>query len=679
MKHLTLLGATLLLLGACDRFDGAPAPSADSAPEGSAPTLIATIDPSAPAASRTELDETTRPGEGVVRWQTYDNVGLCMLGAFDRRVQEIADSLAADLSPSQMYVTPEFYLIQPSDAGSTTASFRKAGDSAPSVAPEPLDDYVAVYPYAQVSGHRWTKDGRTLSLTLAAQQQHPMRFGELGVMVAKTTGAGPKDIRLNFKNIFSIVRFSLTGGDRLASIRFRSNDDEPVAGAYTLDIAGDDYTTTRFAAEGDREITLVCNTQLTAEAQSFSLVVPARTYTQGFTVTFTADDGRTMTRTIGAAAGKTLLRNTIHAWPAVAFAPEASAAPEAMVLWAEGTGDRVTQVGFDELPDAADLGEGANCFIVSQPGNYKFRPTRGDGSAVEGLDREVYFTVAQPASGVPFGSNAVVAATVNGRIVWSWHIWCTEPPAEQQAAAGFTVLDRNLGATSVTPGDYRSYGLYYQWGRKDPFIGASGTGDNSKINGASETIAFKELTTGYMIQEAYPFTVVNNNALSDECVAYTIQYPTNFIRPVTDVNGSGTSTWFNDDVEKYRDLWGSASGGKSPYDPCPAGYRVPSDSQKTWAGFTKTDLTADKDSFGATLNDAFYPCAGWRDGTGVLKSVGTQGKYQSAAWNTAATPQAYLMQISAYTLGVKFTTSFNTATPSNIAGATTVRCVKITQ
>lgn len=673
MKRLTLLGATLLLLGACDRFDGAPAPAADSAPEGSAPTLVATIDPSAPAASRTELDETTRPGEGLVRWQTYDNVGLCMLGAFDRRVQEIADSLAADLSPSQMYVTPEFYLIQPSDAGSTTASFRKAGDSAPSVAPEPLDDYVAVYPYAQISGLRWTKGGRTLTLSLVAQQQHPMRFGELGVMVAKTTGAGPKDIRLNFKNIFSIVRFSLTGGDRLASIRFRSNSGEAVAGAYTLDIAGDDYTTTRFAAEGDREITLVCNTQLTAEAQSFSLVVPARTYTQGFTVTFTADDGRTMTRTIGAAAGKTLLRNTIHAWPAVAFAPEASAAPEATALWQEGTGGTVTHAGFDELPGATDLGEGANCFIVSQPGNYKFRPTRGDGSPVEGLDREVYFTAGDTRG------NAVIAATVNGQIVWSWHIWYTEPPAEKQAAEGFTILDRNLGATSATPGDHHAYGLYYQWGRKDPFIGASGPGDNGKISGASETTAFGTLTAEHVAAEGFAFNVVNNNALPTECVAYTIRHPTTFIRPVTDVNGSGTTTWFNDDVEKYRGLWGDASGGKSPYDPCPAGYRVPSDSQKTWAGFTKTDLTADKDTFGATLNDAFYPCAGWRDGTGVLKSVGVQGKYQSAAWNTAATPQAYLMQITAYTMGVKFTTSFSTTTPSNIAGATTVRCVKIAQ
>ena len=31
------------------------------------------------------------------------------------------------------------------------------------------------------------------------------------------------------------------------------------------------------------------------------------------------------------------------------------------------------------------------------------------------------------------------------------------------------MIDRNLGATSVTPKDQNAYGAWYQWGRKDPF------------------------------------------------------------------------------------------------------------------------------------------------------------------------------------------------------------------
>ena len=34
-------------------------------------------------------------------------------------------------------------------------------------------------------------------------------------------------------------------------------------------------------------------------------------------------------------------------------------------------------------------------------------------------------------------------------------------------------MDRNLGAISATRGDVGAIGLYYQWGRKDPFLGSS--------------------------------------------------------------------------------------------------------------------------------------------------------------------------------------------------------------
>ncbi len=91
----------------------------------------------------------------------------------------------------------------------------------------------------------------------------------------------------------------------------------------------------------------------------------------------------------------------------------------------------------------------------------------------------------------------MIAALVNRQVAWSWHIWRTDAPAEKEAAAGCTILDRNLGATSVTPGDVSSYGLYYQWGRKDPFVGAKELGINSTITGSSEPEAFGSLTATY--------------------------------------------------------------------------------------------------------------------------------------------------------------------------------------
>lgn len=72
--------------------------------------------------------------------------------------------------------------------------------------------------------------------------------------------------------------------------------------------------------------------------------------------------------------------------------------------------------------------------------------------------------------------------TEDAKILWSFHIWVTEVKEQHLGmnvkGNSYTVLDRNLGATSVIPGERSSIGLLYQWGRKDPFVG---TGEYGKI------------------------------------------------------------------------------------------------------------------------------------------------------------------------------------------------------
>lgn len=69
--------------------------------------------------------------------------------------------------------------------------------------------------------------------------------------------------------------------------------------------------------------------------------------------------------------------------------------------------------------------------------------------------------------------NAGIALTNDaGEIVWSWHIWMAQAPAEQ-TVNGRTFLDRNVGATEFDGALVGSLGVYFQWGRKDPFIGAN--------------------------------------------------------------------------------------------------------------------------------------------------------------------------------------------------------------
>ena len=105
------------------------------------------------------------------------------------------------------------------------------------------------------------------------------------------------------------------------------------------------------------------------------------------------------------------------------------------------------------------------------------------------------------------------------------------------------MMDRNLGATSVVPvwmgaetTDYSTYGLYYQWGRKDPFP---------------------------YIGSIVPSGVIKTYDHSNS-VEYSVQNPT-----VVSVDWNNReSTWSID---------------KTMYDPCPSGWRVPDPS--AWSGW----------------------------------------------------------------------------------------------
>ena len=668
-KTYLALAAAGLLLASCqkDNETSVQLPTVD--PQ-SAMTLLGTIDASAPE-SRTHLDEEAGGGSsGLVKWDLYDAVGLYMTGAFDQRVQGLLDSIALGLQPSIQFVTPEFYIVKSTESiDNTTATF--TGTSA--VTPLASDTYIAVYPYRRVSTDAW-EIGRThIKMTLPERQSHPFQFKDLGMMIAKTPNSGSEQVRLSFKNIFPILKFSLTGSQTLASIKFRGNDDEAVAGNFKLDISADAYMNADFSASTVKEVSLTCGTQLSATPQTFYLVVPPQTYAKGYTIDFVADDGSVMTQVVSKDTPKTLLRSKIYEYPALEFAPQSTGDAACDWLWQDETG-LVSNVGLGELPGAVDLGAAANCFIVDAPGNYKFKAVKGDGSAIDGVDGYVYFT-----AGAAKG-NAVIGAFVNQQVAWSWHIWRTDTPADKEAAAGYTILDRNLGATSATPGDVASYGLYYQWGRKDPFVGSKDTGKDVTLNGASETAAFGSQTAAYdkntVDGTTYSFGIIgnNDNTITD-CVAYTVQHPTTFIKYVTTVGSSGISTWFNSDLSNFQNLWG-ASGRKSLYDPCPAGYKVPVDSAEAWAGFAKADVTSSAGSFGVTLNEAFYPCSGWRDVSGMLKQVGTYAKVASA---TAPTHQTNILQMGYYKMtatAASYSISFTNPGKSFIAGGLPVRCVK---
>ena len=265
----------------------------------------------------------------------------------------------------------------------------------------------------------------------------------------------------------------------------------------------------------------------------------------------------------------------------------------------------------------------ANCYIVSKKGTYRLTPYKGNSRTSVGeiasvrvlwesfgtdqkpkvgdLIRDVEYVggyIVFKTPDVFTEGNAVIAAEdANGKILWSWHIWLTDPPQGQlyYNNAG-TMMDRNLGATSATPGDVCVLGLKYQWGRKDPFLGWKSAVATNSWPAAVES---KPKTGTIAYATANPMTLIAQGSNYDWL--YT---------------GGATS------IEATR--WKGSGSPKTIYDPCPYGWRVPDGGSKgVWATATGSfrsfslDWKYDKDKFGVNLSKKlgagktiWYPVSG---------------------------------------------------------------------
>ena len=202
--------------------------------------------------------------------------------------------------------------------------------------------------------------------------------------------------------------------------------------------------------------------------------------------------------------------------------------------------------------------------------------------------------------------NAVVAVRIgpNGNtsdpICWSWHIWVTtyNPDAptgsdkvymHNNGEADYTFMDRNLGALTTSDSDINSMGLLYEWGRKDPFTSGTQFGYSTPprtlydINN-NTLIEMDELQSGY--------NPANHNGFKHQQVPDGIasMLDKSIQNPMIYYYGTKSLTDWYTSLNNTGDpnLWG-ATDGKSIFDPCPAGWRVPTlsspSSLSPWAKF----------------------------------------------------------------------------------------------
>ena len=306
---------------------------------------------------------------------------------------------------------------------------------------------------------------------------------------------------------------------------------------------------------------------------------------------------------------------------------------------------------YEDLSPMVDgVYQTANCYIVSKAGAYKFKAYKGNSNELAGdLDSDIHpkgkightkvlwesfgtdikpeagdliksadykdeYVVFETSESYKEGNAVIAVRDDSGNVLWSWHIWLTDQPeAHVYKNNAGTMMDRNLGATSATPGDVGALGLLYQWGRKDPFLGSSSISSSTT---AKSTIS-------------WPSPVSTSSSCGT--VSYVVANPTTFVT---------ASSFPYDWHYSSRDntLWTTSDKTKSIYDPCPVGWRVPDGgSNGIWskAGFADTEYDSTNKGISFSISSSsttWYPASGYRnDNDGSLNLVGDFGYYWSAS------------------------------------------------
>ncbi len=272
-----------------------------------------------------------------------------------------------------------------------------------------------------------------------------------------------------------------------------------------------------------------------------------------------------------------------------------------------------------EIKPAIDLSSAgtANSYIVNRPDmRYKFKATvKGNGTEsiapadaalvwksstqlidyVDYFDGYVYFnTISKTendAARLREGNAVIAVRDAEENILWSWHIWSTDytPDPDER------FMSRNLGAMSESNetdlDKLRSFGLYYQWGRKDPFIYAD---------------AYNHTDDHDMYYQSSQYRVVYVTVVETDAETGTAAYAA--ANPLSFIVGTETDSY---DWLQAPDnaLWSTT---KTVNDPCPAGWRVPSAAD--FAAMTPTGAAFDYGTMFSTpgSGDQYWAAAGRR-------------------------------------------------------------------
>lgn len=446
---------------------------------------------------------------------------------------------------------------------------------------------MAVYPYNE----NHSISGEELTVVLPAEYDLGSSTSNTNALLYAYTG---EDV-LKFSHMAGVMRFSLKKVPEGAT-QFKLTLDKKINGVFTADISGNKPLVNTSVTSDDSERTVTLNFDALTEQSDMMLYFPLPLGTYN-TLSLELNSQMETLWSYSKEVTNTVNHKDLILMPDIVIGSSGPDYTNSVDLSANGT---------------------SNCYIVSEPGTYKFIPTKGNSSESVGQIASVevlwesFGTNVPPAVGdlvrrvvyqagaicftthlVYKEGNAVIAAKdASGNVLWSWHLWFVEDQIKEHKYDKSTrvVMDRNLGATSATPYDPLSWGLLYQWGRKDPFKGY-----------------------WYPNSTDRSMSVTTNNSnwkqLWDDTEIMTVEK--GIREPMLHMSGKSSWTYQNDDT-----LWATA---KTKYDPCPPGWRVIETS--AWDSFSKLSYSGSQGvevPSSITGEESWYPSPGY--GTGLTPS-----------------------------------------------------------
>ena len=420
------------------------------------------------------------------------------------------------------------------------------------------------------------------------------------------------------RNVCGLVAFSITRTD-ITSVTLSSNGKEFLTGnlEITLDGSGiPSYNVTK----GSRYVTIHPEGS-TFEAGTYYAVVLPNTYVGGWRMTFTTSAQAGTVKTSADASVQRSHILDVHSPDAALNLSDVIAlgVGETANCYVAGSAGRrykmpvtVMGNGYTTAPDYTSFNNGISPGLTPTPlspeaAQLLWQTKPGLLEDVTYADGYVFFTLNGEVGGELLPGNASIAVYggphCTGDLLWSWHIWVTDAdldnnlqtwaanPSYTQYShyASSDLMDRNLGALSDEPwgltNDHSASGLEYQWGRKDPFVGADDTAWNSTAwmvtyDAAGAEIPRDMSSAKYSSDVEWGLVAVlqnpeynaTDNPRACPSPTLTAKYPMRFVKV-------GNGMWARPNM---NDLWGlppydvktNYIGHKTIYDPCPPGYRV---------------------------------------------------------------------------------------------------------